>query len=289
MRLDAEAQASARRGIAAFALLSIGGMLLLTVLFHAAGGSLHSTAGTAVVLLGMALPSVARVIVVRFVDTGFAAPLPLRDGKRPRLQVLLVPLLLVVAIYGVAYGGAALAGVSRAAPVWNGAGKIAANVLVNGVLVSIPGFIGAFGEEWGWRGYLQPRLDQLGVPFSPWVLAGVAVMYHAPFIVALGYVNAGGVLVSLGLFALLELGLAPTWTYVTYRLRSVWAAVWIHTLHNTFSQVLFPKSLGVGDERLLGESGLLPCAGYLLVAGACVLAARRRSKTFQAFLRDSVR
>ncbi len=279
---------NARRGVLAFIALSVGGMAALTLVFHLLGGKLDSTSGVLVTLLGMGMPSLVRIFVVRKIDTAFVAPFPLRGGSGVRLRVLLLPMGVVVAIYGAAYAAGAALGIERGDPSWHGPVKIALNVLINGVLVSIPGFLGAFGEEWGWRGYLQPRLDQLKVPLSPWVMAAIAVAYHAPFIVALGYAGAGGVLVSLALFAALELGLSPTWTFVTYRLRSVWAAVWIHTLHNTFSQVLFPKSLGSGSERWLGESGVLPGVGYLLAAAVCVYLARRSSKSFSGVLRQAV-
>lgn len=53
-------------------------------------------------------------------------------------------------------------------------------------------------------------------------------------------------------------------------------AVWFHAFHNAVSQVLVPKSLGIGDPRLLAESGALPVALYLAVAGVVVRNARMR-------------
>ena len=60
-----------------------------------------------------------------------------------------------------------------------------------------------------------------------------------------------------------------------YRWRTM-TAVWFHAFHNAVSQVLVPKSLGIGDPRLLAESGALPVALYLAVAGVVVRNARMR-------------
>lgn len=282
--LDTETIRSAKTGVILYCAVAVLGMVALAFSARAFGDRLTTAELMAVTLAGMWMPSLARMVATRTVDRGYRAPLPVRDGRRPRMGVSVAPLLVVLSIYGAAYGVAILLDVDRSVPSWSGARQVALNVAVNGVLVSIPGFVGALGEEWGWRGYLQPRLDQLEVPGSPWVVAAVSLAYHAPFILALGYIETGSPLVSLGLFALLELGLAPTWTWLTYRFRSMWAAVWVHTWHNTLSQTLFPKALGAGSDIWLGESGILPSAGYAVAAILCVLAARRSAGSFATYL-----
>jgi hypothetical protein len=42
-------------------------------------------------------------------------------------------------------------------------------------------------------------------------------------------------------------------------------------LHNVFSQAIAPRTLGAGDELLLGESGIFPVAAYLFAAAIVLL------------------
>jgi membrane protease YdiL (CAAX protease family) len=102
--------------------------------------------------------------------------------------VIVVPLTVVSAIYLAAYATAFLAGASVSAPTWP-AGRVAVNLAVNLPILSLVGLAGALGEEIGWRGYLQPRLDQLNVHFSMlWVIA-LETLFHVPLIVLADYLG----------------------------------------------------------------------------------------------------
>jgi len=50
---------------------------------------------------------------------------------------------------------------------------------------------------------------------------------------------------------------------------------------DSVSQVLVPKALGAGDPRVLGESGVLPIAVYLVAAGAVLAVARARGRRWR--------
>jgi hypothetical protein len=91
-----------------------------------------------------------------------------------------------------------------------------------------------------------------------------------------GYVNAGSLPFSLVLFAAADLPTAFLWARESYRARSLWPAVFFHSLHNSISQWLFPKFFAGGEnERWLGEGGLLPVAGYVLLGLAIFVWTRR--------------
>ena len=156
------------------------------------------------------------------------------------------------------------------------------NVIVNVVILGVVGTLTAMGEEIGWRGYLQPRLDAAGVRWSVAVVWLCQLAYHAPLIAGAGYVNAGSLPFSLVLFAAADLPLTFLWARESYRARSLWPAVLFHSFHNTISQWLFPKFFAGGEnERLLGEGGLLPVAGYVLL-GLVIFGWTRRGPSWRA-------
>ena len=106
--------------------------------------------------------------------------------------------------------------------------------------------------------------------------------YHAPLMAGAGYANAGGFFTSLALFATVDLSVAFLWARESYRARSVWPAVFFHSFHNTISQWLFPKFFAGGEDQLwLGEGGLLPAAGYVVLGVALFLWMRRRGPSWQ--------
>ena len=135
-------------------------------------------------------------------------------------------------------------------------------------------------EELGWRGYLQPRLDQLGVRGSLLIVVVIEILYHAPLIVLGGYLASGSLATTFGLALLGKLAGTALWTYGTNRLQSIWVAFWFHTLHNAFSQTIFPKVFGAGSPNVLGEIGILPVSCALVVSGALVVLARVQHRPF---------
>jgi hypothetical protein len=148
--------------------------------------------------------------------------------------------------------------------------------------------VDALGEEIGWRGYLQPRLDAAGVRHSVAVVWICQLLYHAPLLAGAGYAAAGGFFTSLALFAAADLPLSFLWAFESYRARSLWPAVFFHSFHNTVSQWLFPKFFAGGENELwLGESGLLPAACYVAVGIGLFVWMRRRGLAWRALARPA--
>lgn len=273
-------QAGGRRGALVYAAVAIAGVTAVSTLMHAMQLSVGGGLGGTLIMAAMWIPALARLVAVRTVDREWRPPFPLRRWGRPRAAVIVVPLATVGAIYIGAYALASLADVPRGAPAWHGA-AVALNVGVNLPLLAIIGLFGGLGEELGWRGYLQPRLDQLEVPGAVlWVIA-LETVFHVPLILLTGYLAGEPWALSIALFFGLKLGATPLWTWATYRWRTIWIAAWFHALHNAVSQVLVPKALGAGDPRVLGESGVLPIALYLVAAGAVLGIARARGRRWR--------
>jgi membrane protease YdiL (CAAX protease family) len=263
------------------------GTTIVALAMHALHISVGERRAQGFILAVMWMPALARFVATRTVDRGWHSPLPLRRWGRPGLAVVIVPLITVTVIYVGAYGLATLAGVPRSAPAW-ARGRVAANVLVNLPLLSIIGVVGALGEELGWRGYLQPRLDQLNVRYSLLWMIALETLFHLPLIVLAGYLGATNLGASIALFLALGMGLTPVWTWATYRWRTVWMAAFFHTFHNAVSQVLVPKALGEGNPLLLGESGVFPVVGYLIAGLIVFLILRRRALTWNEFARSAI-
>jgi uncharacterized protein len=239
--------------------------------------------------VAMWAPAAGRFLACRTVDRGFISPLPLSRWGVTGARVILVPLAVPMAVYGTAYAIAWSAGLAHWSPGggrWTTGSQIAANVVANLSILGVFGTLMALGEEIGWRGYLQPRLDGAGVPYSVVLVAIAQLIYHAPLMAGAGYVAAGGFFTNATLFAAMDLPLTFLWAFESYRARSLWPAVFFHSFHNTMSQWLFPKLFAGGENELwLGEGGVLPAACYVVVGIGLFVWMRRRRLAWQTLSR----
>ncbi len=271
--------------------ISVGAAMAVAVLSAAMGWSVHSPAWGVLAPIVMWAPALGRLAARRTVDRGFTSPVPLSTWGVTGAQVMLSPLALPLAVYGAAYAIAWSAGVTHWSPgggQWTTGPQIAVNLLLNLSILGVFGTFTALGEEIGWRGYLQPRLDAAGVRGSVAVVWLCQLAYHAPLMAGAGYANAGGFSTSLALFAAGDLSVTFLWARESYRARSLWPAVLFHSFHNTISQWLFPKFFAGGDDGLwLGEMGVLPVAGYVVVGVALFLWMRWRGQSWQALVRHA--
>ena len=126
--------------------------------------------------------------------------------------------------------------------------------------------IAGFGEEWGWRGYLLPRL----MPFGKWkayLLVGVIWgLWHAP-LVAIGFNYPGYPVLGILLMVLLTTAISIYMNELTLRYKSAILAGWIHGVFNSqaygiWRMLLFPNT----NPALGGITGLVGVA-VLFIAG----------------------
>lgn len=274
------------RALLVFLGISVGATTAIAALSASMGWTVRSPAWGVLAVIAMWAPALGRFAAVRTVDRGFTATLSLRRWGATGAQVILWPLAVPLAVYGAAYAIAWSGGLAHWSPgggKWTTGSQIAANLLVNLSILGIYGTFTAMGEEIGWRGYLQPRLDAAGVRGSVVVVWLCQLAYHAPLMAGAGYADAGSLVTTRALFAIGDLPVSFLWAWGSYRARSLWPAVFFHSFHNTVSQWLFPKFFAGGENELwLGEGGLLPVGGYVVVGAAVFLWMRWRGPSWQA-------
>jgi len=93
------------------------------------------------------------------------------------------------------------------------------------------GLIIAFGEEYGWRGYLQTELTRLGRIRGVFLLGVIWGVWHWP-VIWMGYNYPGqpvlGSLAMVGYCIILAYFLA----YSVFKSQGIWAAAYLHALNN---------------------------------------------------------
>jgi membrane protease YdiL (CAAX protease family) len=277
------------RPVVVFVLVSTGATTAIALLASARGWTVQSPAWALLAPIAMWAPAVARLVARRTVDQTFEPPLRLSHWGATGARVALVPLVIPLLVYGAAYGVGWFAGLVRWSPGggrWTTNSQIVLNLVLNLGALGAIGTVTALGEELGWRGYLQPRLDDAGVRSSVIIVWICQLLYHAPLMAGAGYASTGGLLGDVARFAAADLALTFIWAAESYRAASLWPAVFFHSFHNTTSQWLFPRLFAGGDNEVwLGETGFLPAGFYVVVGAALYTCMRWRGPSWQALTR----
>ena len=144
-------------------------------------------------------------------------------------------------------------------------------------LLFVPFFnaVFAFGEEFGWRGYLLPKLMPLG-KLRAYLLSGIIWgLWHLP-LVLVGFMYPGYPVLGMLLFTMLTTALGIYINELTLRYHSSILAGWIHGVFNTQRlgvwALLFPNT----NPLLGGVSGLLGIAVWF---GLGLLECRRKIRS----------
>jgi membrane protease YdiL (CAAX protease family) len=135
------------------------------------------------------------------------------------------------------------------------------------------GSLEAIGEELGWRGYLLPRLADLGRVRAGLVGGLLWATWHAPLIyIAAAYHNGAGPLYMLP-FGITIVAMSFVANELRMASGSSWPAVIFHGAHNGIWFQLGAQT--VGSTGLLAgigeESGIVPMTLYSLIAVWIVL------------------
>jgi len=141
--------------------------------------------------------------------------------------------------------------------------------LVAGV---VPNALFAFGEEAGWRGYLQRQLAPLGFWRASWLIGALWGFWHAPWIL-LGHNYPEHPFAGIGLMVLWCMLLSPLLGYLSIRSRSVVPATLFHGVTNASPSIALLHVAG-GNDLLVGLTGLAGIAAAALMTGVLFLLLR---------------
>jgi membrane protease YdiL (CAAX protease family) len=258
------------KGIGIYLLIAVGGAWAIWAIAWLLGALDTSLKGQVVVAVGAFAPALAAVIVRAVITReGFADA-----GLKPRLRsawlYYLLAWLLPLPVVGVIVALALLLRLSHAPLSLSPAVIVSAMV---GSLVSAPLFI---GEEFGWRGYLQPRLfSGHSVPAA--LLTGLIWgVFHWPLILV-GYEGYENVLVGLAIFPIFTMLYSLVLGWLRARSGSVWAACVGHAAANgsggALTAVLFVHS---GHFILLSYAGVLAWIPLGALGAVLILSAQPR-------------
>lgn len=104
--------------------------------------------------------------------------------------------------------------------------------LINGILLSLMFF---FGEEFGWRVYLQDRITVLYGRVKGVLLIGLIWgLWHAP-IIAMGYNYPGYPVLGVIVMTLFTIVIGIIFSYSVMKTGSVWISVFLHLILNTLA------------------------------------------------------
>ena len=93
------------------------------------------------------------------------------------------------------------------------------------------GLIISFGEEYGWRGYLQTELTRLGRIRGVFVLGIIWGIWHWPLI-WMGYNYPGEPILGSILMLIWCILLAYFLAYAVFKSNGIWTAAYLHGLNN---------------------------------------------------------
>jgi membrane protease YdiL (CAAX protease family) len=256
----------------------------LAVLFFALGGK-WGTIGSLVMAAGyMFIPTVVAIIVQKFI---YKEPLKQPLGISFRLNWwflvawLLAPVIVFASIGvsllfpGVEYSSSmagllerykAIVTAEQLQQMQNFPGVFRSHPILMGLLLGlIAGVtinaVAGFGEELGWRGFLQKELGFLGFWKSSAVIGIIWGVWHAPLVLR-GHNYPQHPVVGVFMMVVLCVLLAPIFSYIRLRAKSVIAAAIMHgTLNATAGMsILMVKG---GNDLTVSVVGL---AGFIVLA-----------------------
>ena len=156
-------------------------------------------------------------------------------------------------------------------------------------LIAAPIFNSIFGlgEEWGWRGYLLPRLMPLGKGKAYLLLGVIWGLWHAPLIL-IGFNYPGYPLLGILMMVLMTSAIGLYINELTLRYKSALLAGWIHGVFNSQAYGIWRSLLFPTAHPLLGGITGLVGIVVLVIVGALTMLWIKRAESGQPVLAQAV-
>ncbi|RPJ48155.1 MAG: CPBP family intramembrane metalloprotease [Chloroflexi bacterium] len=124
-----------------------------------------------------------------------------------------------------------------------------------------------FGEEYGWRGFLQTALARMGRIRGTFLVGVIWGIWHAP-VILMGYNYPENPLLGVLLMTLYCILLAYFLAYAVYKSQGVWTAAFLHGINNNVASYFFGILYVPGSVILsfgIGVYGLVCMAVVVLL------------------------
>jgi membrane protease YdiL (CAAX protease family) len=258
---------------------------LVASLLAVSTGNDVAVAPIMVVAQVLTLGGLILVVVLRLVCGGEAFQRAGLAWGKPKYWILFG--LLVIAVYGLMTGLNWLLGlgeavdikayISQAAPEQAAAIELVPSAMLllstgfQAVLLSpFMALIIAFGEEYGWRGYLQNQLIRLGKIRGVLLLGVIWGLWHAP-VIAMGHNYPGYPVAGIFLMVLYTIALSFIFGLAVLKSGGIWIAAFLHGLNNQVYSFLSAMVYKPDDPVLSFGVGLYGVVILLIVAGLLLL------------------
>jgi uncharacterized protein len=141
-------------------------------------------------------------------------------------------------------------------------------MIVFPIYILLP-LIWAFGEEVGWRGYLQPRLTDLMEVRKALLYTGLIwALYHYPGALMGDYFSSGNIWINLILFTVTLVPLSILMGWIRIKSQSIWPVVLLHAIINQqrhfWSDIFYVKK--AGWIYIAGEFGIITLIIWTVLA-----------------------
>lgn len=193
-----------------------------------------------------------------------------------------IALILPLIYGGIAYGGAAAAGLiefatpAARAAIAESVGLqglapalgFAGGVLLIGTIGMVASMSTGLGEEIGWRGFLTPRLTALSGFIIATLITGVIwACWHLPMLVLSDYNGGGDKTFEMASFVVLVVSISGVFAWLRLKSGSLWPAATLHASHNLFIQGIFDPltTRGASDVTMVSEFGVVTAGVALLI------------------------